>query len=40
MATEGMQDVQIQEEIVGQRTILRPYQRQFVQKYHSWMVCS
>ena len=30
----------VKDEIVGQIVILRPYLRQFVEKYHSWMVCS
>ncbi len=30
----------VQEEIIGQTVIMRPYLRQFVEKYHSWMVCS
>lgn len=38
MGSESMQGVQ--EEIVGDSVVLRPYLRQFVEKYHSWMVCS
>ena len=38
MAPESMQGCQ--EEIVGHTVLLRPYLRRFVEKYHSWMVCS